>query len=103
MHKLTWFLLGILALLATIAIAGALELWTARRARSLAVPANAKEQMSPSTDSPEVLAGARADHCAACHANNGGGVSANERVEPQESGRVEGRTRKQVFEWRPIT
>ena len=55
---------------------GVLERWIARRARSMAVPANAKEQTNPSVDSPEVLAAARAhwaDHCATCHAKNGGG------------------------------
>ena len=42
----------------------------------MAVPAGAKEQTNPSGESPEVIADARAhwaDHCAACHANNGSG------------------------------
>jgi mono/diheme cytochrome c family protein len=93
MPKLTWFLFGAAALLACIVIAGsvvlmgahgfsareqpgALERWVARRARSMAVPAGAKGQTNAIVDSPEVLAQARAhwaDHCAACHANNGSG------------------------------
>jgi hypothetical protein len=54
----------------------ALERWVARRARSLAAPAGAKERVNPIPNSPEVLAEARAhwaDHCAGCHANNGSG------------------------------
>ena len=93
MHKLAWFLLGVLALLAGIVVGGGvflmgahgfstreqpgtLERWTARRARSMAVPSGAKEQINPYGDSPEVIGDARAhwaDHCAACHANNGSG------------------------------
>jgi mono/diheme cytochrome c family protein len=55
---------------------GAVESWVARRARSAALPAGAKERSNPVPDSPEVLAEARAhwaDHCAACHSNNGSG------------------------------
>ena len=93
MRRFGWFLFGAIALLVAIAIAGGLvlmgshgfsarerpgvlERWIARRARSMAVPSSAKEQTNPSVDSPEVLAEARAhwaDHCATCHANNGGG------------------------------
>jgi mono/diheme cytochrome c family protein len=93
MRRFAWFLFGALALFVVIVIAGGavlmgahgfsareqpgvLERWIARRARSMAVPSRAKEQTNPSVDSPEVLAEARAhwaDHCAACHANNGGG------------------------------
>jgi mono/diheme cytochrome c family protein len=53
-----------------------LERWAARRARAMASPAGAKERTNPVPDSPEVLAEARAhwaDHCAACHSNNGSG------------------------------
>src|ERR1039457_1910308 len=93
MRKLTWFLFGALALLAIIVLGGgvflmgahgfsarerpgALERWAARRARSMAMPTGANEQTNPAVDSPEVLIEARAhwaDHCAACHANNGSG------------------------------
>jgi mono/diheme cytochrome c family protein len=55
---------------------GGLERWIARQARSMAVPAVAKRQTTAVADSPEVLADSRAhwaDHCAACHANNGSG------------------------------
>jgi mono/diheme cytochrome c family protein len=54
----------------------AVEEWVARRARALATPADAKARVNPIPSSPEVLAEARAhwaDHCAACHANNGSG------------------------------
>jgi len=93
MPRLAWFLCGAVALLALIVIAGgvvlmgahgfsareqpgALERWIARRARSMALPAAAKAQTYPVVDSPEVMADARAhwaDHCAACHSNNGSG------------------------------
>jgi mono/diheme cytochrome c family protein len=42
----------------------------------MAWPAGARERRNPVIDSPEILAEARAhwaDHCAACHANNGSG------------------------------
>jgi len=55
---------------------GTLEQWVARQARSLAVPKNARTRENPVPDSPQVQADARAhwaDHCAACHANNGSG------------------------------
>jgi mono/diheme cytochrome c family protein len=48
----------------------------ARRVRSLAVPARARNAENPLPPSPEVLADARghfADHCAVCHANDGSG------------------------------
>jgi mono/diheme cytochrome c family protein len=44
----------------------------------MALPTDAKERTNPVPDSPEVLAAARAhwaDHCAACHSNNGSGDS----------------------------
>ena len=53
-----------------------LETYVARTARSLAVPSSAKNEKNPFTQSPELLAEARAhfaDHCAICHANNGSG------------------------------
>ncbi len=53
-----------------------LERWVARRVRSMASPADAKDRNNPVPNSPEVLAEARAhwaDHCAGCHANNGSG------------------------------
>jgi mono/diheme cytochrome c family protein len=55
---------------------GALERWIARRARSAAMPADARARPNPLQNTPEVLAEARAhwaDHCAACHANDGSG------------------------------
>ncbi|HYL38520.1 MAG TPA: c-type cytochrome [Bryobacteraceae bacterium] len=48
----------------------------AKEARKLAVPAAAISLTNPVSDSPEVLAEARAhwaDHCATCHANDGSG------------------------------
>jgi mono/diheme cytochrome c family protein len=56
--------------------AGPFERWIARRARQLAVPADARSRGNPAPDSAETLAEARAhwaDHCAACHSNNGSG------------------------------
>ncbi len=54
----------------------ALETYAARLARSLATPAEAKGARNPFSLTPEILAEARghfADHCAACHANDGSG------------------------------
>ena len=54
----------------------ALEEWVARRARSGAMPRNAKLRTNPIPNSEEVLREARAhwaDHCASCHANDGSG------------------------------
>ncbi len=55
---------------------GALERWIARRARSAALPSDARTRPNPVQNTPEVLAEARAhwaDHCATCHANDGSG------------------------------
>ena len=55
---------------------GTLERWVARQTRNLAVPKDARNRENPVPDSPQVQADARAhwaDHCAACHANNGSG------------------------------
>ena len=52
------------------------EKLVARRVRSLAVPARARNAENPLPLTPEVLADARAhfaDHCAVCHANDGRG------------------------------
>jgi mono/diheme cytochrome c family protein len=93
MHKLSLFLAGGLTVMVVALVAGAvfvlgargfsarevpsaLERWIARRARTMAAPSDAKERANPVSDSPEVLAEARAhwaDHCAGCHANNGSG------------------------------
>jgi mono/diheme cytochrome c family protein len=93
MYRLRWFLLGatslgILAFAAgTVFLLGArgfsareqpsgVERWIATRARSAALPADARTRTNPFADSPEVRGEARthwADHCAACHSNNGSG------------------------------
>jgi mono/diheme cytochrome c family protein len=93
MNRLGWFLCGAIfaCLLAAVAGAiilrdargfsasqppGALERWIARRARSAAMPADARARTNPLKNTPEVLAEARAhwaDHCATCHANDGSG------------------------------
>ena len=93
MNRLRWFLLGVASLCGVALAAGAvfllgahgfsarakpsgIERWIARQARSVALPADAKSRANPVADSPEVLADARAhwaDHCAACHSNNGSG------------------------------
>lgn len=52
------------------------ETWFARRVRSAAVPRDARVLVNPVASTPEVEAEARehwADHCATCHANDGGG------------------------------
>jgi len=52
------------------------EKFVARRVRSLAVPARARDATNPVSLTPETLADARghfADHCAICHANDGSG------------------------------
>ena len=54
------------------------ESWFAVRVRSAAIPEAARHQANPVADSEEMLAGAEAhwaDHCAACHANDGSGDS----------------------------
>ena len=55
-----------------------LEVLFARQLRHLAMPAAQKEMKNPVPATEEVLAEARihfADHCANCHANNGGGYT----------------------------
>jgi mono/diheme cytochrome c family protein len=93
MHRARWFVFGAVAMLAIVLALGlaalrqvsgfsahqppsALESWLARRARTAAMPAEAKARANPIRESPEVLAEARAhwaDHCAACHSNDGSG------------------------------
>src|SRR5215471_3692565 len=93
MNRLRWFVIGVLccgaiASLATLLVVRnahgfsasgqptMLETWVARWARSAALPADARTRANPVTDTPEVLAEARAhwaDHCAACHSNDGSG------------------------------
>ncbi|MEO7651527.1 MAG: c-type cytochrome, partial [Bryobacteraceae bacterium] len=54
----------------------AIEKFAARAARSVAMPSSAKSRQNPAPNTDEVLSDARAhwaDHCAACHANNGSG------------------------------
>lgn len=53
-----------------------LEAGLARRARSLLIPSSARDLRNPLPATPEVVAEGRAhfaDHCASCHANDGGG------------------------------
>ena len=57
----------------------AFEVFAARTARGLAIPAAATDQKNPFSANPQTLADARAhfaDHCAICHANNGSGQTA---------------------------
>jgi mono/diheme cytochrome c family protein len=54
----------------------AMETLVARMTRQLAIPAGARDQKNPFTSTADILTEARhhfADHCALCHANNGGG------------------------------
>ena len=93
MNRLQWFPLGAVFVCALAFAAGALfvvsargfraneqpssvERWIARRARSAAIPSDARTRTNPVPNTPEVLAQARAhwaDHCASCHANDGSG------------------------------
>ena len=93
MYKLGLILAGALSAVALLLLAGSvfltstnglsarekpgpLERWAARQARTLAVPKDARNRENPIPDSPQVQADARAhwaDHCAACHSNNGSG------------------------------
>jgi len=93
MYKLGLFFAGALSVVAVTSIAAGvflsgahgfsareppspLERWAARRARQFALPAGARKRPNPVPGSADVLAEARAhwaDHCAACHANNGSG------------------------------
>jgi mono/diheme cytochrome c family protein len=55
---------------------GSLEAAAARRARTLAIARHARSLQNPVAYSDEVVASGRAhfaDHCAVCHANDGGG------------------------------
>src|SRR5438552_17727920 len=54
----------------------ALEIFVARRMRSLSIPRGAKNARNPIPLTKDALADARAhyaDHCASCHANDGSG------------------------------
>jgi mono/diheme cytochrome c family protein len=94
MRKLIWFLAIAITLAVVIAVVGfvflktrangfsaraqpsALEEFAALTARSMALPAGAKDKRNPIANSAEILADARAhwaDHCATCHANDGSG------------------------------
>jgi mono/diheme cytochrome c family protein len=95
MTKLWWFLLGMATLGAALLVAGAVVIFSshgfsareqptgvergiAHLARSAALPADAKNRANPVSNTPDVLSEARAhwaDHCAACHANDGSGES----------------------------
>ncbi|MBI3047796.1 MAG: c-type cytochrome [Acidobacteria bacterium] len=55
---------------------GAIETFVARSVRNLAVARRARELTNPVEPTPEIIAAGRAhfaDHCATCHANDGGG------------------------------
>ncbi|HLK51116.1 MAG TPA: cytochrome c [Bryobacteraceae bacterium] len=93
MHRLRWFLIGVLTVCVVIVAAAAVwmslahgfsanappsrpERWLAARARDAAMPADAAARQNPVPNTPEVLAEARAhwaDHCAICHDNDGSG------------------------------
>jgi mono/diheme cytochrome c family protein len=96
MGRVIWLLAGAIALIVLVCGGGliflktradgfsaraqptALEHWAARQARSMALPAGARDRTNPVPASAEVLAEARAhwaDHCASCHSNNGSGAS----------------------------
>jgi mono/diheme cytochrome c family protein len=94
MRRFRWFLAGAITLAVLLAATSviylktlahglsararptAIEDFAASVAKDLALPAGVKQQRNPVPVSAEVLAEARAhwaDHCAACHANDGSG------------------------------
>jgi mono/diheme cytochrome c family protein len=93
MSRLLWFAFGALSACAIALLAGffalkqahglsareepmGIEGWVAGWARAAALPTDARSRANPVPNTPEVLADARAhwaDHCALCHANDGGG------------------------------
>jgi mono/diheme cytochrome c family protein len=91
MKRSTLLIIGAVALLGSVVAVGAsflhdglssratpgrLETMAARNVRHLAIPSNARSAQNPLLDSPEGRREARlhfADHCATCHANDGGG------------------------------
>ena len=94
MRGLLWLLSGAVTLIVLIGVGGyvylrffshglsahvqptAIEASAAHLALKLAIPAGARDRQNPIAASDEVLAEARAhwaDHCAACHANDGSG------------------------------
>jgi len=93
MRNTRWFLCGAISAFVIALLAGAIfvlnaggfstldrptsvERWIARQAHSMAVPPEARRRVNPVPNTPEVLAEARAhwaDHCAACHGNDGSG------------------------------
>ena len=103
MSRFRWFLVGVLSLLvlqavaATVGLSSArglsareqptgIEGWIARRAREIALPAEAKIRTNPVAKTREALDEARAhwaDHCASCHANDGSGdIAMGKRMYP---------------------
>ncbi len=103
MSRFRWFLVGVLSLLvlqavaATVVLSSArglsareqptgIEGWIARRAREIALPAEAKIRTNPVAKTREALDEARAhwaDHCASCHANDGSGdIAMGKRMYP---------------------
>lgn len=93
MQKLAWFLTGVVSIavllvvialtfvkaargFSTLTAPSKFETLLAEEARNMALPRNARDKKNPIASSNEVLAEARAhwaDHCAVCHANDGGG------------------------------
>ena len=91
-----WFLLGVVSVCVVAVALGlvlvqqsggfsareqptAMERWVARKARDLAMPADANSRTNPVPNTPEAIAGGRAhwaDHCFSCHANDGSGETA---------------------------
>ena len=97
MQKLLWLLAGAITLAIVVAAGGlifvktrangfsarahpsTLEEFAAKAARTMALPAGARDKRNPIATSSEVIAEARAhwaDHCAPCHANDGSGDTA---------------------------
>ena len=72
---------GVVAYVATTGMSarpepGRIETFLARNLRNLAIGRRARQLSNPVERAPDVIAGGRAhfaDHCAVCHANDGGG------------------------------
>ena len=94
MRNIIWFLAGVIAVGVVVGFGGLmflklgakgfsaraepslLETFAAQSARSMALPAQARQRANPVANSKDVLEEAKAhwaDHCAICHANDGSG------------------------------
>ncbi len=105
MRNVIWFLAGAIAVVLVAGLGGLMflrlgangfsaraepsliETFAAQSARSMALPAQARQRANPAANSKDVLEQAKAhwaDHCAICHANDGSGhVEMGRQMYPQ--------------------